>query len=276
MRLRPTLPLWVAKSQLCANVLNERSGVIRLESISRQVSLGHSAHGGILIGGHVATFGGAQRVRRPHVTRLSASDRAHDSAAASDTNRHSCVRSPSRSVPASAHQARHALGGGYTSRQRNTHNTESREVLYPWHPWFGRSVTVYEVLTKCGHAVCRCGLEEQRNRRSLEIPTWMFEPAACRQLHVASTPVVGCNGLLELKALLRAVMHADAAVLVPQHPSLITIGGADATVCEPNATLATDPVSSSPPASAISNIPARHPREGDSTAGARSRWWMKT
>ena len=34
--------------------------------------------------------------------------------------------------------------------------------------------------------------------------------------------------------------------------------------CEPSATLATDPVSSSPPASAVSNIPARHLGEGDS------------
>ena len=64
------------------------------------------------------------------------------------------------------------------------------------------------------------------------------------KLHLAGTPVVGCNGLLELKALLRAAMQAGAAVLEPQHPSLITIGGADATGCEPSATLATDPVSS--------------------------------
>src|SRR5262245_25440179 len=35
-----------------------------------------------------------------------------------------------------------------TSRQRNTHNTESREVRYAWHPWFGRIVTVFETLTK--------------------------------------------------------------------------------------------------------------------------------
>jgi hypothetical protein len=41
-----------------------------------------------------------------------------------------------------------------TSRQRNTHSTESRQVRYPWHPRCGRSVTVYEALTKGGHPVC--------------------------------------------------------------------------------------------------------------------------
>src|SRR5262249_8349297 len=54
-------------------------------------------------------------------------------------------------------------------------STDSRNVIFPWHPWCGRSVTVYEVLTRDGQAVCRCGLDEERSRRSLEIPTWMFD-----------------------------------------------------------------------------------------------------
>ena len=48
-----------------------------------------------------------------------------------------------------------------TSRQRNTHSTEAREVRYPWHPWFGRSVMVYEALTKGGDAICRCGFDDE-------------------------------------------------------------------------------------------------------------------
>jgi hypothetical protein len=87
----------------------------------------------------------------------------------SDGTRNRCVLGQRQNVSATAR----------TSRQPNTHSTESREVCYPWHPWFGRSVVVYERLVKKGHAVCWCGLEEERNRRSLEIPTWMFEPAAC-------------------------------------------------------------------------------------------------
>ena len=81
-------------------------------------------------------------------------------------------------------QRRDAFATRGRSRQPNTHNTELREVRYPWHPWFGRAVAVYEVLVKQGHSVCRCGLEEERNRLSIEVPTWMFEPAACGRLRV--------------------------------------------------------------------------------------------
>src|SRR2546426_222851 len=129
-------------------------------------------------------------------------------------------------------------GAHCTSRQRNTHNTESREIRYPWHPWFGRSVTVYEVLTRREQTVCRCGLDDERNHRSLEVPLWMFESAACSQLHLTSTPVVDGNALLEVQALLRLAAPADGGVLQAQHRSLISTGGADATGCEPSATLA--------------------------------------
>ena len=75
-----------------------------------------------------------------------------------------------------------------------------RTLLYgtllpgPWHPWFGRSVTVYEVLVKHGHSVRRCGLEEGRTRRAIEIPTWMFEPAACCRVRVMAVPTVFLTG----------------------------------------------------------------------------------
>ena len=84
----------------------------------------------------------------------------------------------------------------------------SREVRYPWHPWFGRSVAVYEVLVRHGQSVCRCGLEEERNRLSIEIPTWMFEPAACGRLRVMAVPTVDCDALRALQALLRTVPAA--------------------------------------------------------------------
>jgi hypothetical protein len=107
---------------------------------------------------------------------------------------HRLPRTPPRALP-SVHECagawvrlfrgRDVFAPHDTSRQPNTHSTESREVSYPWHPWFGRSVAVYEVLVKYGHSVCRCGLEEERTRRSVEIPTWMFEPAACCRLRGA-------------------------------------------------------------------------------------------
>ena len=96
-----------------------------------------------------------------------------------------------------------------TSRQRNTHRTELRQVRYPWHPWFGRSVTVYEALTKGGHVICRCGFDDRRNDRSLEVPAWMFEPAACDHLRLTATPFVDSQALIELKAALQTALRAD-------------------------------------------------------------------
>src|SRR5687768_18024338 len=73
-------------------------------------------------------------------------------------------------LPARGFQDRGSCAGepDCTTRQRNTHNTEFREVRYLWHPWFGRTVTVYEALTKGGHRVCRCGFDDQRGDRSVE------------------------------------------------------------------------------------------------------------
>ena len=62
----------------------------------------------------------------------------------------------------------------------DTHITESREVLYPWHPWYGRSVWIYQTLTKNGAAICHCGLSQTRDSRALEVPQWMFDSAACQ------------------------------------------------------------------------------------------------
>src|SRR5262245_65654591 len=88
-----------------------------------------------------------------------------------------------------------------TTRQRNTHNTESREVRYPWHPWFGRVVTVYETVSKSGQPVCRCGIEDQRNDRSVEVPAWMFAAATCTHRRLTTTAVVGPQALIGLKAM---------------------------------------------------------------------------
>src|SRR5438132_12089586 len=121
-----------------------------------------------------------------------------------------------------------------TSRQPNTHSTELRELRYPWHPWFGRAVTIYEVLVKQGHSVSRCGLEEERHRLSLEVPTWMFEPAACGRLRVMAVSAVNCDASIALQTLLRTTARSDPGdVLEAQHRSLPVAGGADAPVREP-------------------------------------------
>jgi hypothetical protein len=72
----------------------------------------------------------------------------------------------------------------------------------------------------------------------------MFESAACCRLRVMAVPTVGCDALLELKALLRTAQRRDSgSVIEAQHHSLLTAGGADATR-EPTTTRATHALSS--------------------------------
>jgi hypothetical protein len=56
-----------------------------------------------------------------------------------------------------------------TSRKRNTHITESREVLYRWHPWFGRMAWIFNVVEKNGQAVVRCALDPLETARVSEV-----------------------------------------------------------------------------------------------------------
>jgi hypothetical protein len=54
----------------------------------------------------------------------------------------------------------------------------------------------------------------------------MFEPAACGWLRLTTVPIVGCDTLLVLKALLRAAQPSGAdGVLEARHRSLRATGG---------------------------------------------------
>src|SRR5262249_48911486 len=140
-----------------------------------------------------------------------------------------------------------------------------RQVRYPWHPWFGRSVTVYETLNKRAHPVCRCGVDDQRHDRLLEVPAWMFEPAGCDQLRLAGTPIGDCQALSDLKSLLEAARRGE--LLQAQLRSWGAVGGADATIESSSTRLAPAAVSPATPTPAISDLPVRHPGHHDSAAG---------
>src|SRR4030095_12107403 len=76
--------------------------------------------------------------------------------------------------------SRARCGGGVccTTRRHDAQRTEERELLYPWHPWFGRRVLVHEVIVKEERRILRCGLTPEAVRRWLEVPDWMFEEEA--------------------------------------------------------------------------------------------------
>ena len=62
-----------------------------------------------------------------------------------------------------------------TSRQSNTPSIESREVRYPWHPWHGRTVWIYQSLKKQGEGILRCRMEQDPSVSLQELPEWMFD-----------------------------------------------------------------------------------------------------
>jgi len=96
---------------------------------------------------------------------------------------------------------------GCTSERRKTHVTEAAEVLYPWHPWFGRVVHIHGIIERGGERSFRCDLSEKRTARCMHIPAWMFDRAACLRVRGADTPWVELTALVCLKALLAEVAN---------------------------------------------------------------------
>lgn len=111
-----------------------------------------------------------------------------------------------RSTPdrACGRQGSSAGGGDCTRRLENAHRTVFRELLYPWHPWFGLQVAVHEAIEKTDGIVLRCTLSGSEVDRWLEVPAWMFERAANpNQPKVAQAPFASMSALSALADLLR-------------------------------------------------------------------------
>jgi hypothetical protein len=117
-----------------------------------------------------------------------------------------------------------------TSSQLNTHNIKLRDVCYPWHPWYGRSVVIHDAFVRHGQAVLRCTLEHEERSRALDIPQWMFDRALCCMMPMAEGPWVSWEALQDLQTLLyHQSSTRDIGVLQDQHRSSPTEGDADAT-----------------------------------------------
>ena len=99
-------------------------------------------------------------------------------------------------------QAQGACAPHCTRRRDNAHKIEELEVLYQWHPWFGRVVHVHEVIEQRAGGVLRCSPDGDASRRWLELPQWMFDRAACLAIRMAASPRVDTAALITLKTCL--------------------------------------------------------------------------
>jgi len=122
----------------------------------------------------------------------------------------SCPRARLRS--AFGCQAPGAGAGHCTTRRQNAHRIEEREVVYPWHPWSGCIVQIYQVVEKSSGDVVRCSRGDEVPGRWLELPLWMFDRAECTLMRVATAPRVNLVALSALAVLLTEARSAEAAM----------------------------------------------------------------
>jgi hypothetical protein len=98
-------------------------------------------------------------------------------------------------------------GSCCTTRLENTHETEFRELLYPWHPWFGLRVGIHSAIEKPDGVFLRCSLRDSDADRWLEVPAWMFDRSACTRARAAADAHVDIVALTALATLLRRVLN---------------------------------------------------------------------
>ena len=82
-----------------------------------------------------------------------------------------------------------------TTRRLNAHITSEQRVLYDWHPWAGRIVTVHSVLDKASDSVARCSLAREATGLPLEVPLWMFDRMMCSSARREHHPQVVITAL---------------------------------------------------------------------------------
>jgi hypothetical protein len=99
----------------------------------------------------------------------------------------------------------------YRTQQQNTHITERREVLYPWHPWFGLSIHIHQKIERGRAANFRCSVDGVTTGRSQELPVWMFERVACLSVRIELSPQVDRTALAGSWSLLREAMNTASS-----------------------------------------------------------------
>lgn len=103
---------------------------------------------------------------------------------------------------------------------QKTHNIafEPRQVCYPWHRWYGRSVLTRRAGGAHSDVAYFCKLPESPlDAMLVEIPKWMFDAAHCSTLRLTDQPHVDCATLRTLKiSITEQRVSVKAAVLQPQ------------------------------------------------------------
>jgi hypothetical protein len=102
------------------------------------------------------------------------------------------------------------IGPRCTTPRETAHRNELKRVHYPWHPWFGREVSVYAVRER-GGVIVLCCKEEDTPGRGLEVAAWVFDPVYYAKAALTATPLVPLTALRALQDLLAKRTAIDVA-----------------------------------------------------------------
>ncbi len=108
-------------------------------------------------------------------------------------------------------QGSNGAGRCCTTKRKNAHNTEFRELVYRWHPWSGLQVCIHDEIERRDGVSFRCGLNASDSERWLEIPAWMFDRSTCAGVRLDTKPRTNLATLATLAALLRDFLNRGSA-----------------------------------------------------------------
>jgi hypothetical protein len=141
-----------------------------------------------------------------------------------------------------------------TTRRDKTHNTDLREIVYPWHPWYSQRVIIIESVTKGGQTLLRCTPDGDATSRLREVPVWMFDRVVCCLMQLAAMPSVRVDDLRQLRKLLRTVAGRSEPI-IDQQASSSWKGDADAPNTPRDPARSVRPVCSPPEQASVGPTP---------------------
>ena len=158
---------------------------------------------------------------------------------------------------------------------QKTHNIafDSRQVCYPWHRWYGRSVLTRRAGGAHADVAFLCKLPDAAlDAMLVEIPKWMFDAAHCATLLLAEQPHVDCATLRTLKSSI-AEQHVSvkASVLQPQLSRQAGHGDTDGSPFKKISNNTTGAVRRTTRRTALERSHPTDACRGDKTAGATAR-----
>ncbi len=150
---------------------------------------------------------------------------------------------------------------------------EPRQVCYPWHRWYGRSVLTRKAGGVHAEVAFLCKLPEAPlDAMLVEIPRWMFDAAHCATLRLTEQAYVDCATLRTLKnSITEQRLSVKASVLQPQLSRQAGHGDTDDSDTTSQSDETTGAVRRTTRRTALERSHPTHARRSGKTSGATAR-----